>query len=312
MYIVTVQLGQCGNQVVQEFEVISNDANDAQRDCKQSIAKAAKFVKWRYGDHSHFSQKQGSGNNWHCNMTTLCFHFFVCRYCVHGPRHEEVVVDIVRRAVERYDRLAGIMAMMSVAGGTGSGVGTYTTQCLRDTYPNSFILNHLIWHWKGKRLVIIQNYNSICTQIMNIKHISFSDVNKVIVHQLGSVLQPALTGDSHGVYNRNPIGEGREDQESQTTRLQHFPNLLILQWKDVKSRDRWISGSNPIYPLAFSMWKTPVPFNKYKSATLVSNSQALLRPLDNMGGKAYIHQYTTFGISEEDFLNRSSLTVVAM
>lgn len=32
MSIVTVQLGQCGNQVGQElFEVISNDANDTQR-----------------------------------------------------------------------------------------------------------------------------------------------------------------------------------------------------------------------------------------------------------------------------------------
>lgn len=45
-------------------------------------------------------------------------------------------MDIVRREVERYDR---------VAGGTGSGVGTYATQCLRDAYPNSFILNHLTW-----------------------------------------------------------------------------------------------------------------------------------------------------------------------
>lgn len=39
---------------------------------------------------------------------------------------------------------------------------------------------------------------------------------------------------------------------------------------------------------AFNLWKSPVPFNKYeKSATLVSNSQALLRPLDNMVGKAW-------------------------
>lgn len=39
---------------------------------------------------------------------------------------------------------------------------------------------------------------------------------------------------------------------------------------------------------AFSVWKSPLPFNKYeKSATLVSNSQALLRPLDNMVGKAW-------------------------
>lgn len=45
----------------------------------------------------------------------------------------------------------------------------------------------------------------------------------------------------------------------------------------------WLSSEE-----AFNVWKSPVPFNKYeKCATLVSNSQALLRPLDNMVGKAW-------------------------
>lgn len=45
----------------------------------------------------------------------------------------------------------------------------------------------------------------------------------------------------------------------------------------------WLSSAE-----AFNLWKSPVPFNKYeKCATLVSNSQALLRPLDNMVGKAW-------------------------
>lgn len=39
---------------------------------------------------------------------------------------------------------------------------------------------------------------------------------------------------------------------------------------------------------AFHLWKTEIPINKYeKSATLVSNSQALLGPLDNMVAKAW-------------------------
>lgn len=67
------------------------------------------------------------------------------RYCVHGPRHRDVVEELVRQEVEHCDRLGGLMAMMSVAGGTGSGVGTYVTECLRDIYPKSFILNHLTW-----------------------------------------------------------------------------------------------------------------------------------------------------------------------
>lgn len=70
---------------------------------------------------------------------------FLNRYCIHGPRHRDKVEELLRQEAERCDRLAGFMAMMSVAGGTGSGVGTYVTQCLRDVQPKSFILNHLVW-----------------------------------------------------------------------------------------------------------------------------------------------------------------------
>ncbi|KAK5868354.1 hypothetical protein PBY51_009380 [Eleginops maclovinus] len=427
MSIVTVQLGQCGNQVGQQlFDSLCCDAQDGQRkerctaSCErffhqnmhgdlvaravlidmepkvinQSISRAAKSGRWRYGETSHFSQKQGSGNNW------------ANGFCVHGPGHTEVVEELVRREVERCDRLSGLMAMMSVAGGTGSGVGTYVTQCLRDIYPKSFILNHLTWPY-GTGEVIVQNYNTvltlahlyklsdailvhendtvhqICSQLLNIQQISFADVNTVIAHQLGSVLQPALTAESHGVYSRNPLGElvgalcchpeykllsvstipqvpsasmayssfswpsllkhlrqmlisntkmeegidwqVRPPAASERSRSltagsfnTSLANVLILRGKDVYSAETagfedpalytsWLSSEE-----AFSVWKSPVPFNKYeKSATLVSNSQALLSPLDSMVGRAwnmfasraYIHQYTKFGISEEDFLD---------
>ncbi|TNN69797.1 Tubulin delta chain [Liparis tanakae] len=437
MSIVTVQLGQCGNQVGYElFDVLCGDALEGQRrvysaaGCErffhqttrgelvaravlidmepkvinQSMSRASRSGMWSYGETAHFSQKQGSGNNW------------ANGYCVHGPRHRDAVEELVRREVERCDRLAGLMAMMSVAGGTGSGVGTYVTQCLRDIYPKSFILNHLTWPY-GTGEVIVQNYNSvltlahlyqlsdailvhendtvhkICAQLLNIKHISFGDVNRVIAHQLGSVLQPALTADSRGLYGRNPLGElvsalachpeykllsmctvpqvpsvsmaystfnwpsvlkhlrqmlisNTKMEEGKLYRIQSqlsidwqvrppagsertrslsgsgfnrsLANLLVLRGKDVYSAETggfedpalytsWLSPGE-----AFNSWKSPVPFNKYeKCATLVSNSQALLRPLDDMVGKAwnmfasraYIHQYIKFGISEEDFLD---------
>lgn len=57
-------------------------------------------------------------------------------------------------------------------------------------------------------LVVHENdtVQKICSQLMNIKHISISDLNKVIAHQLGSMLQPAYTVDSPAHYSRNPIG----------------------------------------------------------------------------------------------------------
>lgn len=431
MSVISLQVGQCGNQIGQElFSVINDDCNGANRkkysECSnerffyesstgelvarsvlvdmepkviyQAIAKASKSGRWRYGDKAYFSQKQGSGNNW------------ANGFSIHGPRHKEVVEDLVRREVERCDRLAGIFTMMSVAGGTGSGVGTYITQCLRDIYPQSFILNQLVWPY-GSGEVIVQNYNSvltlshlyqlsdailvhendavhkICSQLMNIKHISINDVNKVIAHQLGSVLQPAYTADSSGHYCRNPIGElvssvvchpeykllslcnipqmsssslaysvftwpgllkhlrqmliasARMEEgmdwtvsvpsvvtyggESATNSRQKsfnmsLANLLILRGKDVSTTQTDGFKDPALYvpwlktETSFSTWSSPVPFNGYeKSATLVSNSQSLLKPLDNIvrkawnmfASRAYVHQYTKYGISEEDFLD---------
>ncbi|NP_001002093.1 tubulin delta chain [Danio rerio] len=431
MSVVSLQLGQCGNQIGHElFSVISDDSNGPNRkkykQCSderffyqnsagelvarsvlvdmepkvisQALAKASKSGRWRYGDKAHFSQKQGSGNNW------------ANGFCVHGPRHKEDVEDLVRMEVERCDRLAGIFTMMSVAGGTGSGVGTYITQRLRDLYPQSFILNQVTWPY-GAGEVIVQNYNSvltlshlyqlsdailvhendtvhkICSQLMNIKHISISDINKVISHQLASVLQPVYTAHSPDYYSRNPIGElltslvchpeykllslcnipqmsstslaysvfnwpgllkhlrqmliasARMEEgidwtvnvpsvvlsgAESVTNIRHksfnssLANLLILRGKDVSTavtdgfKDPllyvpWLKAEN-----SFSTWSSPIPFNGYeKSATLVSNSQSLLKPLDNIvrkawnmfASRAYIHQYTKFGISEEDFLD---------
>ncbi|KAM8853194.1 LOW QUALITY PROTEIN: tubulin delta chain [Synchiropus picturatus] len=442
MSVVTVQLGQCGNQVGQQFyDVICSDARAAQTQTfsaasrerffhqnkhgdlvaravlidmepkviSQSLSRAARCGRWRYGESSHFSQRQGSGNNW------------ANGFCVHGPRHREAAEDLVRRQVERCDRLAGLVAMMSVAGGTGSGVGTFLTQALRDAYPNSFILNQLTWPYRSGE-VILQNYNSvlslsrlyplsdailvhqnhvvhrICSRLLHIRHISFADLNRVIGQQLGSVLQPALTADSHESWSRNPVGElvsalacHPEHKLLSIASAPHLPaaslafstfswpallkhlrhtlvsstaverqvrtgawtppppqphdsaglwtgaerqapspapggggfnrslaSLLVLRGKEVFAAQTEGFGHASLYtpwlrpPEALTVWKSPLPFDKYeKSATLVSNSQALLPPLDHMVGKAwnmfasraYIHHYTKFGISEEDFLD---------
>uniref|UniRef100_A0A8D2AX95 Tubulin delta 1 n=1 Tax=Sciurus vulgaris TaxID=55149 RepID=A0A8D2AX95_SCIVU len=99
-------------------------------------------------------------------------------------------------------------------------------------------------------------------------------------------------------------------------------NLVILRGKEVQSADLEGFKDPALYTswlepdTAFNVWKTQRAFNRYeKSAALVSNSQFLIRPLDMIVGKAwnmfaskaYIHQYTKFGIEEEDFLDSFTL-----
>uniref|UniRef100_A0ABI7Z328 Tubulin delta chain n=1 Tax=Felis catus TaxID=9685 RepID=A0ABI7Z328_FELCA len=387
MSIVTVQLGQCGNQIGFEvFDALYSDSHCPQGLCSkrenevyqasckerffseeengvpiaravlvdmepkvinQTLSKAAQSGRWKYGQHSCFCQKQGSGNNW------------AYGYSVHGPRHEESIMNLIQKEVEKCDCLSGFFIIMSMAGGTGSGLGAFVTQNLQDHYSNSLKMNQIIWPY-GTGEVIVQNYNSIltlshlyrssdallvhendavhkiCAKLMNIKQISFTDINQVLAHQLGSVFQPTYSMEGSYHYRRNPLGidwQVRPPLSGLPTlgkvslnRELHFntsiANLVILRGKDVHSADlggfkdpalytSWLAPVN-----AFNVWKTQRAFSKYeKSAALVSNSQFLLKPLDTIVGKAwnmfaskaYIHQYTKFGIEEEDFLDSFTL-----
>uniref|UniRef100_A0A2K5EPL7 Tubulin delta 1 n=1 Tax=Aotus nancymaae TaxID=37293 RepID=A0A2K5EPL7_AOTNA len=179
---------------------------------------------------------------------------------------------------------------------------------------------------------------------MNIKQISFSDINQVLAHQLGSVFQPTYSAESSFHYRRNPLGDLMEhlvphpefkmlsvrniphmsenslaySTFTWTGLLKHLRQMLISNakmeeegFKDPALYTSWLEPVN-----AFNVWKTQRAFSKYeKSAVLVSNSQFLVKPLDmivkkawNMfASKAYIHQYTKFGIEEEDFLDSFTL-----
>ncbi|EAW94385.1 tubulin delta chain isoform 1 [Homo sapiens] len=258
MSIVTVQLGQCGNQIGFEvFDALLSDSHSSQGLCSmreneayqasckerffseeengvpiaravlvdmepkvinQMLSKAAQSGQWKYGQHACFCQKQGSGNNW------------AYGYSVHGPRHEESIMNIIRKEVEKCDSFSGFFIIMSMAGGTGSGLGAFVTQNLEDQYSNSLKMNQIIWPY-GTGEVIVQNYNSIltlshlyrssdalllhendaihkiCAKLMNIKQISFSDINQVLAHQLGSVFQPTYSAESSFHYRRNPLGD---------------------------------------------------------------------------------------------------------
>ncbi|XP_004271793.2 tubulin delta chain isoform X4 [Orcinus orca] len=387
MSIVTVQLGQCGNQIGFEvFDALFSDShcpqglcskreNEAyQASCKerffseeengvpiaravlvdmepkvinQTLSKAAHSGRWKYGQHSCFCQKQGSGNNW------------AYGYSVHGPRHEESIMNLIQKEVEKCDSLNGFFIIMSMAGGTGSGLGAFVTQNLQDQYSNSLKMNQIIWPY-GTGEVIVQNYNSIltlshlyrssdallvhendavhkiCAKLMNIKQISFRDINQVLAHQLGRVFQPTYSGEGSFHYRRNPLGidwqvrpplsglptRGKMSLNKESHFNTSIANLVILRGKDVHSAELgafkdpalYTSWLEPVH--AFSVWKTQRAFSKYeKSAALVSNSQFLVKPLDTIVGKAwnmfaskaYIHQYTKFGIEEEDFLDSFTL-----
>ena len=265
MSLVTVQLGQCGNQV--GYQLFSSVMADLHQDMPKSAAntdycnegierffsskdstdcefrrstnssqyharavmvdmepkviahtlvEARRSGKWSYCPGQQFSLRRGSGNNW------------AHGYCSYGPKVQGEIMELVRKEVEKCDLFGGFLGLMSLAGGTGSGVGAYVTQCLRDAYPNSFIVDQVVWPYNTGE-VIVQNYNAvltlshlyqtsdavlvmdndslqrICTRLQNIQKVSFRDINEVIVHKLCSVLQPC--SDESGNIVRTHLGK---------------------------------------------------------------------------------------------------------
>ena len=150
-------------------------------------------------------------------------------FCTRAPPAREVVMEMVRQEVEKCDLFGGFLTIMSLAGGTGSGVGTYMTQCLRDEYPHSFIFNQVVTPYRSGE-VSVQNYNAvltlahlyqsvdsilmvendhahrICTHRLNMKDVSFKQINSVIAHQMSSVLLPVYSASSRTHLVHNQLG----------------------------------------------------------------------------------------------------------
>lgn len=242
MSVVTIQLGQCGNQIgSQLFSTLYEDAchtirpgnptpyHDAaierffvtkevgrkpilearavlvdmeSKVVQHSVTEARRCKQWEYDPTCVFTQKRGAGNNW------------ANGYCKCGPISAEKVLDMVQRQAERCDRLDSFLILMSVAGGTGSGVGAYITKTLREDFPHVTIVNQIVWPYSSGE-VIVQDYNTIlttahlqkasdaiilmqndqlhkaCSKLLLLKQISFSDINRVICHALASIIQPS-------------------------------------------------------------------------------------------------------------------------
>jgi len=52
-------------------------------------------------------------------------------------------MSMVRKEAEKCDSVGGFLTFMSLAGGTGSGVGAYVTECLKQEFPHAFLLNQV-------------------------------------------------------------------------------------------------------------------------------------------------------------------------
>ncbi|XP_055904630.1 tubulin gamma-1 chain-like [Eupeodes corollae] len=187
--IITLQLGQCGNQIGFEFwkrlclehgispnGVLEDFASDGldrkdvffyQADDNHYIPRSvlldleprvihnimsSPYAKL-YNPENVFLSKHGggAGNNWASGYSQ-------------GEKLHEEVFDIIDREAEGSDSLEGFVLCHSIAGGTGSGMGSYIMERLADRFPKKLLQTYSVFPNQDEISdVVVQPYNSMLT-----------------------------------------------------------------------------------------------------------------------------------------------------
>lgn len=162
---------------------------------------------WAYDPKSIAYRHGGAGNNW------------ALGYAMAEGEFLETSLNCIRRQAERSDGSC-LVFLHSLAGGTGSGLGTRITEACRDDFEDLFRLNIAIApHHFGE--VVVQYYNALlclakasrasqgmlvfenevaqmlCKEMRGIDKPSLKDLNAAIASNLLPILLPKISADKH-------------------------------------------------------------------------------------------------------------------
>jgi tubulin delta len=172
---------------------------------------------WNYDHRSVAYRHGGAGNNWAMGYD-MCKGEFM-----------DTSLDCVRRELEHCDQPATLVITHSVAGGTGSGLGTRLTEAIEDEFPETVRVNFAITPYHFGE-VVVQHYNTVlclskisvasqgvlvfenevaqhlCKQMKGIERPSLQDINSLIAANVVPILLPkyntSLNYSSSGLSSR--------------------------------------------------------------------------------------------------------------
>ncbi|KAJ3013861.1 hypothetical protein HKX48_005489 [Thoreauomyces humboldtii] len=160
--MIVLQIGQCGIQIGQQFFSILEAENQSNEKLDRSLSGFRQTIidterkTWRKHQASTRKSKfptryidngsSGRGNNW-----------------AHGywdVSHLESILSTVRKQTEAADNHDGFMMLHSIAGGTGSGLGSRVAEELRDQYPKNYLTTFAVTPFSTGDTAL-QHYNSL-------------------------------------------------------------------------------------------------------------------------------------------------------
>jgi tubulin gamma len=107
-----------------------------------------------YNQENIFISKDGggAGNNWMAGYES-------------GKAIKDEILDMIDREADNSDSLEGFNLLHSIAGGTGSGLGSFLLENLSDHYPKKLVQTYSVFPNNAQDAsdVVVQPYNSILT-----------------------------------------------------------------------------------------------------------------------------------------------------
>ena len=257
MSVGIIQIGQCGNQIglnifnnlIEEMKNSSEylsqlicdsyftisrtnklQANSLLIDMESKVIdkciKISEKNSWSYIQDNIIYKQSGSGNNW------------ANGFFYHGPSVEKAFVETLSKFSEKFDSLDSCIIINSLAGGTGSGLGSYLAVLMKDYFPEINLLNIAVWP-NDSGEVVVNSYNTllsisenykvsdlmtvinnqeifdICKNIYKLKKIGFEDLNSIISKHIINMMIPP----SYNLNNNN--------YKSKTYRINSFISDII-------------------------------------------------------------------------------------
>lgn len=144
---------------------------------------------WHYDPRSILYRHGGAGNNWALGYSMASGEFL------------EKSLECIRRELEHCDTESGLVFLHSLAGGTGSGLGTHITEACEDEFPSSCRANIVIApHHFGE--VVVQHYNALLclSKIHQSSHgiIMFeNEIAQMLCKEMHGIEKPLLRDLNH-------------------------------------------------------------------------------------------------------------------
>jgi len=188
--IITLQIGQCGNQIGSEFwkqlcaehginangvledyaqggddrkDVFFYQADDERyvprallMDLEPRVINTIKSSAYSnlFNPENIFCSTEGggAGNNWAVGYSA-------------AERVQEEIFEMIDREADGSDSLEGFVMIHSIAGGTGSGMGSYLLEHISDRYPKKLTQTYSVFPLMSSDTsdVVVQPYNSVLT-----------------------------------------------------------------------------------------------------------------------------------------------------